>query len=118
MRKKKCSAACRAEFEAVLSRIERHAGVQFRHVKCPGKRDELIAETLALSWKWWVSLWDRGKEPRRFVSAIATFAVKAVRSGRRLCGQEKTKDVLSGRAQTIKGFVVLSLPTFSTLSGN
>ena len=62
MRKKKCSAACRAEFEAVMSRIEQHASVQFRHVKCPGRRDEMIAETLALSWKWWVSLWDRGKE--------------------------------------------------------
>ncbi len=118
MRKKKCSAACRAEFEAVLSRIEHHASVQFRHVKCPGNRDEMVAETLALSWKWWVSLWDRGKEPRRFVSALATFALKAARSGRRICGQEKAKDVMSSRAQTVKGFLLVSLPAFSTLSGN
>jgi hypothetical protein len=64
----------------------------------------MTAEVLAISWKWWLRLVERGKNPEEFVSAIATFAVKQVRSGRRLAGQDKAKDVLSPRAQRTKGW--------------
>jgi hypothetical protein len=47
---------------------------------------------------------------RQFVSVLADFAVRAVRAGRRLCGQLKPKDVLSERAQRRHGFRVQSLP--------
>src|SRR5262249_7910365 len=43
-------------------------------------------------------------------ATLAAFAARAVRSGRRLCGQEKAKDVLSPRAQQRKHFAVQSLP--------
>ena len=33
----------------------------------------------------------KGKDPTTFASAIATFAARAVNSGRRLCGMEKPK---------------------------
>jgi hypothetical protein len=39
----------------------------------------------AISWRWVIRLTQRGKDSTEFVSAIATFATKAVRSGRRLC---------------------------------
>jgi len=65
-----------------------------------------------------IRLRKKGKNPNRFVSAIATFAAKAARSGRRLCGQEKAKDALSPRAHYRCGFTVCSLPAFSTLTVN
>src|SRR5262249_57742020 len=41
-----------------------------------------------------------------------------VHNGRRLCGQEKIKDVLSPRAQQQHNFTVVSLPEGSSLNGN
>src|SRR5262249_59021063 len=51
-------------------------------------------------------------------SALATFAARAVRSGRRLCGREPVKEALSALAQARHGFVVASLPGASTLIGS
>src|SRR5262249_53883071 len=42
----------------------------------------------------------------------------AVKAGRRLCGAERAKDVLSPRAQARRGFALASLPPASTLAGN
>ena len=103
-------------FLAILPRILLHGRVYFRHVKDPLKKEDLIAEMVALAWMWSHRLAERGKDVRRFPSAIASFAARAVRSGRRLCGQEKTKDVLSPRAQRRRGFAVQSLPGYSTLA--
>ncbi len=103
---------------AILPRIERHGRVYFRHVKNSSLKEEFIAEMVALAWKWTSRLAQQGKDVMRFPSAIATFAAKAVRSGRRLCGQETGKDVLSPLAQQRHEFAVQSLPDFSTLTGN
>ena len=108
----------RREFEHALPRIERYARVAFRDVRCPDKRSDLVAEAVALSWKWWLRLRQRGKRPARFVHAIATFAARAARSGRRLCGQERARDVLSPLARHRHGFSVSTLPANSTLAGN
>ncbi len=108
----------RRAFERALPRIERHARVAFRDVRCPDTRSDLAAEAVALSWTWWLRLRRRGKRPDRFVSAIATYAARAARSGRRLCGQERARDVLSPRAQRRHGFAVVGLPACGTLSGN
>src|ERR1700676_332904 len=105
-------------FLTILPRIERHGDVYFRHVRNAGLKEEFIAEMVALAWKWCVRLAQQGKDVTRFPSAIATFAARAVRSGRRLCGQEKAKDVLSPPAQRRRGFTVQSLLDFSTLAGN
>src|SRR4051794_17381120 len=116
MKKRKrdpCCQECRSEFEKVLPRIRTHAAIQFRPVVCRSTRDELIAEAVALSWKWWVVLWKRGKDPRSLVSAIAGFAVRAARCGRRLCGQEKAQDVFSPVAQRRYAFTVNGIPVES-----
>jgi hypothetical protein len=107
-----------AAFLAIVPRIERHGEVYFRHVRCPHRRADYIAEMVAVSWKWFVRATQQGKEVSQFVSVLATFAACHVRSGRRLCGQEKGKDALSPLAQTRHGFVVQALPAYSTLSGN
>src|SRR5262245_61722941 len=103
-------------FLAALPRIEAHGEVSFRNERCPGTKADCLSELTAISWKWWLRLVRRGKDPSRFISAIATFAARAVKSGRRLCGQEKARDVFSAVAQRRHGFAVCKLPDFATLS--
>jgi hypothetical protein len=105
-----------ATFLSILPRIELHGRVYFRH-KNANMREELTAEMVGLCWKWFLRLIERGKDPTAFVSALATFAARAVNSGRRVCGQERSKDVLSPSAQKRHGFVVERLPDYCTLAG-
>jgi hypothetical protein len=95
-----------------------HARVCLRGIRCHHKRAELQAELFALGWDWFVRLMQSGKMPEQFPTAIATFAGRAVRSGRRLCGQLKAKDVLSPLAQRRHGFTVGPLPEFTTANDN
>jgi hypothetical protein len=107
-----------ARFLMMLPRIETHAKIYFRYVRCAANRADLIAETIALAWKWFVKLEARGKDTAQFVSAIATFAAKAVKCGRRLAGIEKAKDVMNRQTQQRHGFIVEKLPDVETLSGD
>src|SRR4051812_20270882 len=113
-----CPQALPASFLALLPRIELHGLISFRHVRCPHRREEALQEMRALAWAWYLRLAQRGKDGGKFPSAIATFAARAVKSGRRVCGQERAKDVLSPLAQQRYHFVVASLPESSTLHGN
>jgi DNA-directed RNA polymerase specialized sigma24 family protein len=105
-------------FVPILQRVETHARIVFRHVKCPHRREDAVQEAVALAWKWYVRLTERGKDATRFPTALATFAARAVRSGRKVCGQDKARDALSPLAQQRHSFVVISLPLHSTLSAN
>ncbi len=99
-----------AVFLALLPRIELHARIAFRDVPCAQRREDAVAETVAVAWKWHVRLAERGKDVTHFVAGFAALAARAVRSGRRLVGQEKAKDVLSPLAQRRRGFRVEPLP--------
>jgi hypothetical protein len=101
--------ALHAPFLEILPTIETHAKIYFRHLKCPGRKADAIQETIAVAWKWYLRARGRGKDPAEFVSTLATYAARHVRSGRKLCGQEKARDVLSPRAQQRKGFKVEAL---------
>jgi hypothetical protein len=107
-----------AAFLAILPCIELHGHVYFRHVRCPHRRADCVAEMVALCWKWYLRLVERGKDPAQFPTTLATYAARHVRSGHRLCGPEKGKDALSPLAQTRHNFVVEKLPDVSTLSAN
>ena len=102
----------------VLPRIQLHGRCYFRHVKCPHRKEELLAEMRGLAWLWFVRLAGRGKDVTGFVSALAGYAARAAHSGRRVCGQERAKDVLSPVARRRHGFVVSALPEVGTLSDN
>jgi hypothetical protein len=110
-------AQLQARFLAVMPRIETHARIYFRHLKCPHQREEALAECLALSWWWFVRLVRRGKDPEGFLSVLTAFAARAVASGRRLCGQEKAGEVLSTVAQRRHGFTVQRLHPYGTPPG-
>lgn len=107
-----------SRFLGILPRIERHAKIYFRHVPCRQKRTDLVAETVALAWRWFVRLAEKGRDGTQFPTALANYAAKAVRSGRRVCGQERARDVMSQLAQQRHGFCVGKLPDFSTESTN
>jgi hypothetical protein len=100
----------REQFLALLPRIELHARITFRGVKCPDRRADAVAETVALAWKWHLRLAERGKDASQFPAAFAALAARAVRCGRRLCGHERAREVLSPVAQRKGGFRVERLP--------
>jgi DNA-directed RNA polymerase specialized sigma24 family protein len=106
--------AVQAHFVAILPRIELHAKIYFRDVKCPHRKEDYIQETRALSWKYFLRAIQRGKNPLTFVSRIATYAARHARSGRRLCGQERARETMSPLAQQRKGFTVKALPVSTT----
>jgi hypothetical protein len=102
--------ALHRRFLEIVPAIERHGHVYFRHLRCWHRFQEVLAEMTALCWKWFVRLVEQGRDAADFPTTLATYAARAVRSGRRLCGQERARDVLSSRAQQLKHFAVQSLP--------
>ncbi len=95
-----------AAFVAALPKILNVAGYRFRRVPCPDTREDCVCETVALCWVWFVRLVQKGRSPDTFMIALANYGAKAVYSGRRACGQEKARDVLSPRCQRRRGFTV------------
>jgi hypothetical protein len=65
----------------LLTRLRLRGRIHFRHLKCHHRREEVIAEMLALAWKWYRRLVEHGKDPSAFPSALASYAAKAVRCG-------------------------------------
>ena len=99
-----------AAFLSILPRIELHARIYFRGIRCSHRKDEAVQETLALSWKWFIRLVEKGKNPLTFPSVLASYAARSVKCGRRVCGQENGKDVLCYFAQQRHDFAVEQLP--------
>ena len=109
-------AALQARFVTILPRIERHAQVYFRDLRCPHHKAEAVQETVALAWRHFLGLVERGKDPLTFPAVFAAYAARHVRCGRRLCGQEKGKDAMSRTAQRRRGFRVEALPSSTATS--
>ena len=97
-------------FINVLPRIEGQARFYFRSVRCVVRRADCIAETVAVAWKWFCRLAQRGKDATQFAAALAHLAARAVRAGRRVGAGERANDVMSPLAQRRHGFVVQPLP--------
>jgi hypothetical protein len=95
-----------------------HGRIFFRGVRCRQSREEAIAEMVALSWRWFVRLAQRGKDANEFTVTFCRFAAFAVKSGRRLCGQEKPKDAMSPLAQKLRNFTVKKLPDHNPSQDN
>ena len=100
----------RTRYLSLMPKIETHARIYFRHVRCPDGREDVVQEAIALTWKWFLRLSERGKDPGRFVTALARYAAAAVKCGRRLTGQERARDVMSAVAQRRHGFRLERLP--------
>ena len=97
------------QFLTHLPRFRAHASFALRHIHCPETRSDLMAEALAMAWKHFLTLVQRGKDPTRFITTLALRCSQAVRAGHRLVGSERSKDVLSPLAHARHGFAVGSL---------
>jgi hypothetical protein len=100
----------------LLPRVELHARISFRHVRCADQRADKINEAVALAWKWFVRLVERKKDVSTFPMAFTFLVVKAVNGGRRVTGMERAKDVMNPLTQRRHGFQVEPLPTSTRTS--
>src|SRR5579872_5326243 len=103
--------APRALFQALLPHLRMQSRIAFRDVPCPGRRADLVAEVIALAWKWLLRLHERGKDVLPFAMRFVRLIVHGVRCGRRLGRQDRAEDVLSPAAQYRHGFKVEPLVT-------
>ena len=99
----------RESFAQALPRIEGMASAYLgmRHGE---RKDEAIAEVVAISWKEYRQLALRGRAVEKLLGKIVWFATKSVRSGRRLVGSHPIGDVMSPRARFRHGHSVGTLP--------
>ncbi len=107
-----------ARYNTALPRIVRHAKVVFRYVKCSHTKEDKVAEAVGHCWKWIKKLDKLGKKWWCFVTRLADFACRQVKSGRKVAGSIPIKDVLNEINQARKGYVVCKLPDISTESTN
>jgi hypothetical protein len=105
-----------ARFLLILPRVELHAHIYFRHVRCPHRREDAVQEMRCLAWKWFLCLHERGRDPADFLTGFVTLLARAVNSGRRLAGMARAKDVLNAATQRRHGFHVERLPTSTPVS--
>lgn len=103
-------------FLNLMPKIETHARIIFRDIRCPVRREDAVQECIALAWKWFLRLKERGKDINQFPMVFVFLVVKAVASGRRLTGMLRMKDVLSERCQRKHGFNVEALPMSTCVS--
>jgi hypothetical protein len=104
-----------AAFLAILPRVEQHGRIYFRHLG-PHRKADAIQEMRGLAWKWFLRLHERGRDPAEFVTTFATLLARAVNSGRRLAGMERSKDVMNPATQRRRGFRVEPLPSSTRTS--
>lgn len=82
------------QFLALLPKIRRQAALAFRS-QPPDTRDDLIQEAVANAYVAYRRLVELGKRDIVFPTPLARYAVRQVRSGRRVGTRLNTRDVLS-----------------------
>ena len=105
------SANLQERFMSILPRIETHARIYFRDLRCAVRRADCVAEAVAIAWKWFCRLIEKGKDVTKFVSTLASLAARSVRAGRRCYGGVHGNDVMNPVAQRRHGFRVELLPS-------
>src|SRR5262245_11154281 len=91
-------ATLHGRFQELLPRLRQYAGKSFRFLRSRHDREDAVAEAVALCWAWFARLAQRGKDPAAFAHTLARYAVRHIKSGRRLCGSVDGKDVLTPEA--------------------
>jgi len=81
-------------FLALLPQIKRHAQLAFRSVQ-PAAREELIQEVIANTYVAFARLVELDKADLAFATPLAWYAIRQVRSGRRVGSRLNMRDVMS-----------------------
>ena len=63
----------------ILPRVVAHSRIYFRHLSAE-RKEEAVAEAVALAWAWHLRLAQRGKNAAEYPSAIAKFSASAASS--------------------------------------
>lgn len=95
-----------AQFLDLLPRIQTHASICFGYFRCPHQRADKIAETVALAWKSYLRLIEKGKDINQFLTTFTFMVARSVKCGRHLAGMMKSKDVMNPQTQKRIGFKV------------
>jgi hypothetical protein len=85
-----------AMFVRCLPYMQKAARVAFQHLDSD-KREEAVANTLALAWKAWHRLNQRGLAHAALLKPIVAFSVRQTKAGRRPDSAKKPRDPLSLR---------------------
>jgi hypothetical protein len=101
------------DFVRMVPLIRTHARYSFRK-KLAEEQEELIAECLANAFRAYVRLLELNKQDLIYPTVLAKFAVKQVRSGRKVGGCLNCNDVLSGYAQLRRDITVERLDRYDT----
>lgn len=103
------ASAANEVFLKCLPAVRTHAAIQFRNLR-EVDREEAIAEAVAAGLVNIHSATANGQLQRLTPSTVATFAVLHVKDGRHVGGRtDSTTDVLSGKAQQVRGYKALGL---------
>lgn len=102
--RKKLSTAERrqAKFLEMPPTMRRQARIAFRH-EPPDRRQEMIAEVVANCWVSFVRLMERGLEDAVYPTPLVQFAIRQVRSGRKVGSKLNVRDISSPHCQISKG---------------
>ena len=100
------------KFEQMLPQIQRQASLAFRG-EPHERREDLIAEVVANAYVAYARLVERGKQDVIYATPLAQYAIKQVRSGRRVGSKLNVRDVSSEYAQRSKGFRVENLDRYN-----
>ena len=73
-------ALLQTRFLEIQPQIETHGRIVFRHIRCKHRLADLMAEMVAIGWKWFVRLVLRGKDPFDFLVTFCRRLAQHVRS--------------------------------------
>ena len=103
-------------FEALLPKIQQQAHAASRH-ELDERRQELIAEVIANAFIAYVRLVERDLEEIIYATPLAQYAIRQVRSGRRVGCKMNVNDVTSPYARCAKDIMMESLHRRKELHG-
>ena len=104
------------KFLGMLPAISAQAKLAFRGPSAEAK-EEFVAEVVANAFSAYVRLIERGKEDVALPTPLAWYAIRQVRSGRRVGSKLNVHDITSRYAQIAKGIVVERLDQFDQQDG-
>lgn len=105
-----------AQFLAMLPRIRRQARRAFRQLDFE-RRDELVAEAIAIAYCAFVGLARHGRLELAYATPLANYAIRRVCSGRKAASPMNRNDALSHCARQIHGLSIARLDRRDEASG-
>ena len=110
---KKSPPTWHADFEAMLPVITRYARIAFGHLK-PEAREEAVQETVCNACCAYARLVELGKTAVAYPTALARFAVRQAREGRKVGGRLNIRDISSDYCQQRKNLLLERLERYSS----